>query len=36
MLSRARSEVKHFWLWSRRFIIPGVLAVWLLTNPPAG
>jgi len=36
MLSRAWSEVKHFWLWSRRFIILGVVAVWLLNNLPAG
>ena len=36
MLSRALSEVKHFWLWSRRFIILGVVAVWLLNNLPAG
>ena len=36
MLSRAWSEVKHFWLWSRRFIIVGVVAVWLLNNLPVG
>jgi ferrous iron transport protein B len=36
MLSRAWSEVKHFWLWSRRFIIFGVVAVWLLNNLPVG
>ena len=36
MLSRAWSEVKHFWLWSRRFIILGVVAVWLLNNLPVG
>ena len=36
MLSRAWSEVKHFWLWSRRFIILGVVAVWLLNNLPLG
>lgn len=36
MVSRAWSEVKHFWLWSRRFIILGVVAVWLLNNLPAG
>ena len=36
MFSRAWSEVKHFWLWSRRFIILGVVAVWLLNNLPAG
>ena len=36
MLSRAWSEVKHFWLWSRRFIIVGVVAVWLLNNLPIG
>jgi ferrous iron transport protein B len=36
MLSRAWSEVKHFWVWSRRFIILGVVAVWLLNNLPAG
>ena len=36
MLSRAWSEVKHFRLWSRRFIIFGVVAVWLLNNLPVG
>ena len=36
MLSRAWSEVKHFWIWSRRFIIFGVVAVWLLNNLPVG
>ena len=36
MISRAWSEVKHFWLWSRRFIIFGVVAVWLLNNLPVG
>ena len=36
MLSRAWSEVKHFWLWSRLFIIFGVVAVWLLNNLPLG
>jgi ferrous iron transport protein B len=36
MLSRAWSEVKHFWLWSRRFIVFGVVAVWLLNNLPVG
>jgi len=36
MLNRAWSEVKHFWLWSRRFIIVGVVAVWLLNNLPVG
>ncbi|MEY3749977.1 MAG: ferrous iron transport protein [Cyanobacteriota bacterium] len=36
MLSRAWSEVKHFWIWSRRFIILGVVAVWLLNNLPVG
>jgi ferrous iron transport protein B len=36
MISRAWSEVKHFWLWSRRFIILGVVAVWLLNNLPVG
>ncbi len=36
MVSRAWSEVKHFWLWSRRFIIFGVVAVWLLNNLPVG
>ena len=28
--------MKHFWLWSRRFIILGVVAVWLLNNLPVG
>jgi len=41
MLVRAWCEVKHFWFWSRRFIIFGVVAIWLLNNlptnvPPAG
>lgn len=36
VLSRSWSEVKHFWLWSRRFIILGVVAVWLLNNLPVG
>jgi ferrous iron transport protein B len=36
MISRAWSEVKHFWLWSRRFIIFGVVAIWLLNNLPVG
>ena len=36
MLTRAWSEVKHFWIWSRRFIIVGVVAVWLLNNLPPG
>jgi ferrous iron transport protein B len=36
VLSRAWSEVKHFWVWSRRFIILGVVAVWLLNNLPPG
>ena len=36
ILSRAWAEVKHFWFWSRRFIIFGVVAVWLLNNLPLG
>ena len=36
MLTRAWSEVKHFWFWSRRFIIFGVVGVWLLNNLPFG
>lgn len=36
MVTRAWSEVKHFWFWSRRFIIWGVVAVWLLNNLPFG
>ena len=36
VLSRAWAEVKHFWFWSRRFIIFGVVAVWLLNNLPLG
>ena len=36
MFTRAWSEVKHFWIWSRRFIIVGVVAVWLLNNLPPG
>jgi ferrous iron transport protein B len=34
MLVRAWCEVKHFWFWARRFIILGVVAIWLLTNLP--
>ncbi len=34
MLVRAWCEVKHFWFWSRRFIIFGVIAIWLLNNLP--
>jgi len=26
--------VKHFWIWSRKFIIFGVIAIWLLNNLP--
>jgi ferrous iron transport protein B len=36
MLTRAWAEVRHFWFWARRFIIFGVLAVWLLNNLPKG
>jgi len=36
MLGRAWAEVRHFWFWSRRFIIFGVVAVWLLNNLPPG
>ena len=35
-LGRAWAEVRHFWFWSRRFIIFGVVAVWLLNNLPLG
>jgi ferrous iron transport protein B len=31
---RAWSEVRHFWRWSYRFIIAGVVMVWLLTHLP--
>jgi ferrous iron transport protein B len=34
MLIRAWCEVKHFWIWSRRFIIIGVISIWLLNNIP--
>jgi hypothetical protein len=34
MLNRAWAEVRHFWFWARRFIIFGVIAVWLLNNLP--
>ena len=34
VLTRAWCEVKHFWFWSRRFIIFGVVAIWLLNNLP--
>jgi ferrous iron transport protein B len=36
MLLRAWREVKHFWIWSRKFIIFGVIAIWLLNNLPIG
>ena len=36
MLNRAWAEVRHFWFWARRFIIFGVIAVWLLNNLPLG
>jgi ferrous iron transport protein B len=36
MLGRAWAEVRHFWFWARRFIIIGVVAVWLLNNLPLG
>lgn len=36
MLTRAWLEVRHFWFWARRFIIVGVVAVWLLNNLPWG
>jgi ferrous iron transport protein B len=36
MLTRAWLEVRHFWFWARRFIIVGVVAVWLLNNLPLG
>jgi ferrous iron transport protein B len=34
MLNRAWCEVKHFWFWSRRYIILGVVAIWLLNHLP--
>ena len=34
ILVRAWCEVKHFWIWSRKFIIFGVIAIWLLNNFP--
>jgi ferrous iron transport protein B len=36
MLGRSWREVRHFWFWSRKFIIFGVVAVWLLNNLPFG
>ena len=36
MLGRSWGEVRHFWFWSRKFIIFGVVAVWLLNNLPFG
>ena len=36
MLGRSWGEVLHFWFWSRKFIIFGVVAVWLLNNLPFG
>jgi ferrous iron transport protein B len=34
ILVRAWCEVKHFWIWSRKFIVFGVIAIWLLNNLP--
>jgi small GTP-binding protein len=36
MWLRSWREVKHFWIWSRKFIIFGVVAIWLLNNLPLG
>ena len=36
MLLRSWSEVKHFWRWSYKFIIFGVVAIWVLNNFPPG
>lgn len=36
MLVRSWCEVKHFLRWSNRFIIAGVVVVWLLNNLPTG
>ena len=36
MMIRSWREVQHFWIWSRRFIIFGVVAIWLLNNLPLG
>jgi ferrous iron transport protein B len=36
MILRSWREVQHFWIWSRRFIIFGVIAIWLLNNLPLG
>ena len=36
VLRRSWAEVKHFWFWARRFIIFGVVAIWLLNNLPPG
>lgn len=36
ILRRAWAEVRHFWFWARRFIIFGVVAIWLLNNLPLG
>lgn len=36
MIFRSWREVQHFWIWSRRFIVFGVIAIWLLNNLPLG
>ncbi|MDJ0716870.1 MAG: ferrous iron transport protein B [Prochloraceae cyanobacterium] len=36
MLLRSWSELKHFWRWSYKFIIFGVVAIWVLNNFPPG
>jgi len=36
VLRRAWAEVRHFWFWARRFIVFGVVGIWLLNNLPFG
>ncbi|MEI6032081.1 MAG: ferrous iron transport protein B [Synechococcaceae cyanobacterium ELA739] len=36
VLRRAWAEVRHFWFWARRFIVFGVVSIWLLNNLPFG
>ncbi len=36
VFGRAWAEVRHFWIFARRFIVIGVVAVWWLNNLPVG
>lgn len=36
MFTRAWAEVRHFWFWARRYLVVGVIGIWLLNNLPVG